>query len=45
MYERVEIWDKLKLLIYSIQKYWLLSGNFNVVLSSEDRLGLGVTHV
>lgn len=45
MHDRVEMWDELKLMGNSIQEPWLLSGDFNVVLSSEDRLGLFVTQL
>lgn len=34
--ERVEMWEELKLIGASIQEPWLLSGDFNSVLSSID---------
>lgn len=43
MQERVAMWEELKLLGTFIQEPWLLSGDFNIVLSSEDRIGSVVT--
>lgn len=38
--KRVSMWTGLVGLSTSIQEPWILSGDFNTLLSSDDRLGL-----
>lgn len=41
--ERVELWNELEVIGSSIQEPWILSGDFNAILSSDDRMGTHIT--
>ncbi|XP_019253761.1 PREDICTED: uncharacterized protein LOC109232443 [Nicotiana attenuata] len=42
--KRQQLWEKLVNLGRTIQESWLLSGDFNNVLHTDDRIGAPVTH-